>query len=352
MKLHRVFIVLFFLVNSCYCGFITSSLQEARAIKAYKNKKYDEALKIYNQLVANNPYDAVYNYNIGEVLYKSGKYKESIPYYHRAAEHGSAHIQVQSLFNIGNVHMQEKSYDQAIISYEGALKLDPENKFAKHNLEVAKKLQEQKDQEDPKRDQEQKQDSQDQKNDQDEKQDKDSEQKDQKQNENSDKDSKSDEKDSGDQKESGSEKDEKKKGSSEKEQKKGAGQNKGQENQQAGDQDQKENSSKNNAEKSDKEIEQDLKQAQKEQRKQEEKQGNHRSTPQKDNTSEEKEHAQHLDDSLYQEVQKSAADDDRLSDKEAQLMQAMEDLERNVTKNVMKHMIRAQTAGVDEGKKW
>ena len=92
-----------------------------------------------------------------------------------------------------------------------------------------------------------------------------------------------------------------------------------------------------------------MKKSQKEQREKQEKQ---QAAPQADKASEEKSIPQQLDDSLYQEMQKSAADDDRLSKKEAQLMEQMEDLEKQVTKNVMKHMIRAQTAGAADGKKW
>lgn len=324
---------------------IANSLQEARAIQAYKDKKYDEALKIYNQLAAGRPYDAGYNYNIGDILYKSEKFQESIPYYQRAIEHGDMQTKVQSTFNIGNVHMQIKAYDDAISSYENVLKLDPENQPAKHNLEVAKKMKQQKEQEDQKQDQDQKQDSEDQKDDQDEKQGKDNQQKDQKSS--SDKNSKNKEKKSGDQKDSDQGKDQKGDSSEKKEDR--SDQKQGQKDQQKESQEQKEHASKNNAEKSDEEIEQDLAQAQKEQR---EKQEKKQSTPQSGNASEEKQVPQQLDDSLYQEMQKSAADDDRLSAKEAHLMQQMENLEKNVTKDVMKHMIRTQTAGVDDGKKW
>lgn len=345
MKKLSIFISLFLLPATFDASFILNSLQEARAIKAYKNAQYDKALKIYNKLATDKPYDSVYNYNIGDILYKSGKFQESFSYYKRAIEYGSMPIKVQSLFNIGNVHMQEKAYDDAINSYEEVLKLHPENQPAKHNLEVAKKLKEQKNQED------QKQDSQDQNNDQDEKQGSDSQQKDQKQDSKSDKNSKDTKKDSGDQKQSGSEKNQKNDGSSEEKENR-ADQKQGQKDQQKQSQDQQKDASKDQAEKSDEEIEKDLAQAQKEQRKQQEKEEKEQRAPQSGNASEEKDFSQQLDDSLYQEMQKSAADDDRLSAKEAQLMQQMEDLEKNVTKNVMKHMIRTQTAGFNDGNKW
>ncbi len=354
MKTVFAFIFLLVCTASCDANFVTNSLQESRAIQAYKDKKYDQALQIYNQLAANHPYDAGYNYNIGDILYKSGKFQESIPYYKRAIEHGNMQTKVQSSFNIGNVHMQSKAYDDAINSYEDVLKLDSDNQPAKHNLEIAKKLKEQKEQEDQKQDQDQKQDSQDQDDDQDEKQGQDNQQEDQKQDSSSDKNSKNKDKKSGDQKKSDQGKDQKGDSSSEKKEEKGADQKQGQKDQQKESQDQKKDASKNNTEKSDQEIEQDLAKSQKEQREKQEKQ---QSTPQSGNSSdgdssEEKQVPQQLNDSLYQEMQKSAADDDRLSTKEAQLMQQMENLEKSVTKNVMKHMIRTQTAGTDDGKKW
>ena len=346
MKRVSVFISLLVLSAIFDASFIQNSWNEARAIQAYKHGKYDEALKIYNQLATDKPYDAECNYNIGDILYKSGKFQESIPYFKRAIEHGNMHIKVQATFNIGNVHMQEKAYDDAIKLYEEVLKMHPENQPAKHNLEVAKKL---KEQEDQKQNQEQNQDSQDQENDQDEKQGQDSQQKDQKQDSKSNKNNK---KESGDQKNSGSEKDQKNEGSSEKQEEKGADQKQGQNNQEQDSNDQKQDASKNNAEKSDEEIEKDLTKAQKQQCEQQEKQEKKQSAPQSGKAAEEKENFEHLDDSLYQEMQKSAADDDRLSEKESQLMQQMEDLEKNITRNVMKHMIRTQTAGADDGKKW
>ena len=353
MKKVLVFIILFLLAGVLDASFIASSLQEARAMNFYKDKKYDQALKIYNQLAASKPYDARYNYNIGDILYKSGKFQEAISYYQRAIEHGDMQMKVQSTFNIGNVHMQLKAYDDAIVSYENVLKMHPDNQPAKHNLEVVKKLKEHKEQEDQKQDQEQKQESKDQENnqnDQDEKQGQENQQQEQKQDSSSDKNSKNDKKQSGDQKGSDKGKDQKNDSSEKKED--GSNQKQGQKDQQKEQQAQKEETSKKNAEKSDEEIEQDLAQAQKEQREQEKQKEKQQSAPQSGNSSEEKQFPQQLDDSLYQEMQKSAADDDRLSKKEAQLMEQMEDLEKQVAKNVMKHMIRAQTAGSDHGKNW
>lgn len=76
-------------------------LLAAQAAKAYNTKQYDEAIALYNKIVA-------------------GGYESGGLYY-----------------NLGNAYFRNNELPLAILYFEKALKLEPNNEDIKHNIEVA-----------------------------------------------------------------------------------------------------------------------------------------------------------------------------------------------------------------------
>lgn len=112
-------------------------LKEAK--KAYTEKNYVKSAKIYNKYVNTNKKTEA-NYNVGNSLYKQGKYKEAIKSYEKANFTDKNKI-ANSLANIGNSYAKEptkKNLQEAIKSYESSLKLR-EDKDTRENLEAVKK---------------------------------------------------------------------------------------------------------------------------------------------------------------------------------------------------------------------
>ena len=110
------------------------------AVQFFKDQKYDEALLIYNDLIDKDPYNPIYNYNIGDVLYKQNRYEDAKQAFKRAATHATKNIKIgeYAWYGAGNSCYQLKEWQQAIDMYEESLKLNPHNEQTLHNLTLAR----------------------------------------------------------------------------------------------------------------------------------------------------------------------------------------------------------------------
>jgi tetratricopeptide (TPR) repeat protein len=110
--------------------------------------------------------DAVFN--LGNALYKQGRYGEATDEFVRSAVAGETDTvrQAQSLYNLGNSLIKEQKYEEGIRAYINSLKLDPDNIEAKYNLAWAQdQLQQQQQQQQEQQQQQNKDQNQDKKDD-------------------------------------------------------------------------------------------------------------------------------------------------------------------------------------------
>ena len=106
-------------------------LSEAK--EAYSKKEYDKAQQLYSK-VQND--EAIFNE--ADALYRQKKYKEAIEKYESVKEPS---LEAKKLHNIGNSYAQMNKLDEAIKSYEEALKI-ADDEDTKYNLELLKKKKE------------------------------------------------------------------------------------------------------------------------------------------------------------------------------------------------------------------
>jgi Ca-activated chloride channel family protein len=174
-----------------------TGLKYGRAITSAQKEDWQGAQQQLNNLVVNAPNRADVLYDSGVASYKTGKFDEAYAYFDQAAQNSlnNKPLQEKAYFNLGNVAVELKKLEDAIEHYEKTLELNPENQYAKHNLEVVKKMLEQQQQQDQQNDQ------------QDDKQDKQDQNKDQQQDQN--KDNKNDDSSKKDDKSSQDQKDDK-----------------------------------------------------------------------------------------------------------------------------------------------
>jgi Ca-activated chloride channel family protein len=140
------------------------------AEKAYRQGKFPEAVKQYRAAVEKNPRRPELNYNLGAAEYRSGQFTDAAGAFQRSLQTDRLPLQQQAFYNLGNAQYRigqqtEKpnpqqtiqAWQQALQSYQGALKLKPDDADAKFNYEfVKKKLEElQKQQEQQQQDQQQ-----------------------------------------------------------------------------------------------------------------------------------------------------------------------------------------------------
>jgi Ca-activated chloride channel homolog len=137
-----------------------------------KAGKPEEALRSYDQAVADLPNDAAAHFNRGNALFALSRFEEASAEFLRATQAGSPALRPSAFYNLGNSYFKNDKFEDAIAAYRHALALDPANERAKWNLELAlqkkKEADEKKKSEDEKKDQDkQDQDKQDDKKDQD-----------------------------------------------------------------------------------------------------------------------------------------------------------------------------------------
>jgi Ca-activated chloride channel family protein len=136
-----------------------------KAESAYQNGQYDEALRLYQELLKNSPQDPQLNFNLGDIDYRLKKYDEAEKAFKQSLNSESSDRRKEALYNIGNTMFRKEKLEDALAYYEKALQIDPKYQKAQLNRDYVKKLLEQKKneqqkQQDQKQQQQQKQDEQ------------------------------------------------------------------------------------------------------------------------------------------------------------------------------------------------
>jgi Ca-activated chloride channel family protein len=116
-----------------------------KAKEAYANEHYSEAAALYESIEDKN--DDLH-YNLGDAYYKEKKYDEALKQYEQV---NKSELRAKALHNMGNAYANTQKSDEAIATYEEALKLgdDEDTKF---NLELLKKQKEEQEKQDQNQD--------------------------------------------------------------------------------------------------------------------------------------------------------------------------------------------------------
>jgi Ca-activated chloride channel family protein len=140
------------LVLGCFTLFVAtsgqiwqdkSSRKNTQGNELYRKKDYDAALEQYMQAQDGKNHQQELSYNVANTLYQQKKYPEATRELEKSLSAGNAGLNQKIYFNRGNSFYQMKQYPQAVESYKKALELDPKDRDAKFNLELAlKRLQE------------------------------------------------------------------------------------------------------------------------------------------------------------------------------------------------------------------
>jgi Ca-activated chloride channel family protein len=142
----------------------------------YKDGNYTDAEVKYRKALEKERGLPAGKFNLGDALYKQGKYDESLREYEDVAStQESPAIRAGAFYNHGNALMKAEKYQEALQSYIEALKLKPDDQDAKYNLSYAleklrqQQQQQQQNKDDKKQQNKDQQKQQDQKNQQDQK---------------------------------------------------------------------------------------------------------------------------------------------------------------------------------------
>jgi len=112
----------------------------AQGNREYQKKRHDKALESYRQASKSLPGDASLAFNEGTALLALKRTNEAIESLQKAARSGAG---AKAHYNLGNAYLSAQRPAEAIEAYRRALQLDPRDKPAKWNLELALRMKEQ-----------------------------------------------------------------------------------------------------------------------------------------------------------------------------------------------------------------
>ncbi|MCX6640109.1 MAG: tetratricopeptide repeat protein [bacterium] len=95
-----------------------------------------KALEYYQKVLSDQPNDPDLNFNMGQLYKAMQKYDESIASFHRTMEFNPK--DVEAILNIAGIYLEvKKDYPNAVVYYQKAVELDPNNAGIWQNLGVA-----------------------------------------------------------------------------------------------------------------------------------------------------------------------------------------------------------------------
>ena len=113
--------------------------------RLFDQGRYQDAEKAYLEAQADMPGRPELSYNLGNSLIKQKKYDQALQALHQAVSKGDKGLQANGWYNVGNALFDMGSFNDSAQAYIQSLHLNPADRDAKHNLEIAlRKMQEQK----------------------------------------------------------------------------------------------------------------------------------------------------------------------------------------------------------------
>ena len=110
---------------------------------AYEKQEFENAITNYQKVTEKNPANPTAQFNLGNALYKNKKTDEAIKAYENTlANFSSKEDKSKAFYNKGVVLQNNKKLPECIEAYKNALKLNPADEDARQNLQKA--LQQQK----------------------------------------------------------------------------------------------------------------------------------------------------------------------------------------------------------------
>ncbi len=143
MKLLIVFPVLIFLSLGLFGQVENSIIREGNRL--FNEGEYKKAEVKFLEALEFNPENIYALYNLGNTLYKQGRYEEAAEVFEAVSQISSENeLKSQAFHNLGNSHIGLQNYDKSIEAYKESLRLNPGDMDSRYNLIYAmNRLQEQ-----------------------------------------------------------------------------------------------------------------------------------------------------------------------------------------------------------------
>jgi len=126
----KLTVIIFLLVNGIFA--------DDEGLNNYKNKKFEEAKKYYEQILTARENDAAASLGLGASQYQLGDIPNAAKSFEDALQSKNINIQDRAYYNLGNALYSQQRMEESIAFYRKALVLNPNDDDAKFNYELAK----------------------------------------------------------------------------------------------------------------------------------------------------------------------------------------------------------------------
>lgn len=99
--------------------------------------KLKEALEQYQRAARELPDEPGVHYNLGIAHYQLGQLEQARQALLRGTGAAEPELRAKAFYNLGNVHLEQKRWKEAVNAYRQALQLRPHHRASKWNLELA-----------------------------------------------------------------------------------------------------------------------------------------------------------------------------------------------------------------------
>jgi tetratricopeptide (TPR) repeat protein len=162
MKQLSGFIALFLFVLPLWVKAQSAYYDVRKGNEKYVENDYQAAEELFRESIRKDPKPLESAYNLGNALYRQGKYEEAVNYFSAAAKKAEeGETKARAYHNLGNALLKNQKLEESIEAYKKALLNNPKDEESRYNLAYAqqqlKQEQQQQQQEDQKQDQKEQQ---------------------------------------------------------------------------------------------------------------------------------------------------------------------------------------------------
>jgi Ca-activated chloride channel homolog len=118
-----------------------------RGIRQYEAGEFTEAGESFERALEHRSVSDTLQFNRGDALYRQQRFEEAAEAFSVAGNAGERDLARDAAYNLGNTHFSAGDHEAAIEAYRKALRLDPSDMDARHNLELAMQRQQEQQQE-------------------------------------------------------------------------------------------------------------------------------------------------------------------------------------------------------------
>ncbi|RYY31672.1 MAG: tetratricopeptide repeat protein [Chitinophagaceae bacterium] len=139
MKTFRFITCLVLMLTITATGFSQAANKiVARANGLYKEGKFEEAIAEYKKAMEVDPENETVIYNLGNAVFKKEGFDEAREAYERSIKLSTdKNFRERNTYNKGVTYTRQKKLLESITAYKTALKMDPADADARHNLQKA-----------------------------------------------------------------------------------------------------------------------------------------------------------------------------------------------------------------------